>query len=224
MIVTIDGPAASGKTTIGRMLAIRLGIYYLYSGFLYRGLAYVLTEHAGYTLDDLYNPRPEDIAEYLDTERLVYTFNGEQEHVFFDGQDITPHLKTNTIDRAASIMSTNQYVRLTINNLMHDIADEKDIVVDGRDVGSVVFPDADFKFYITAPADVRAQRWQRDQQKLGPQVTFAKALETITERDKRDTERLVSPLIVPNNAIVVDTAQLTPEQAVEQLLLHMQNY
>ena len=151
MIITIDGPTASGKSTLGRMLAKELGHYYLYSGLMFRALAYVLKNQYGYTNEQFEQPRIEDIDSVLAPKRFVYTYDDQhKERIFFDGVDITPHLKAGGIDQLASVVSRNSAVRDRLTQLQRSIAESADVIVDGRDSGSVVFPYADYKFYVTA--------------------------------------------------------------------------
>ena len=219
MIITIDGPTASGKSTIARALAKRLGYFYVYSGLLYRALAYLLVNHFRYKKDDLCNPRGEDVVELIDPQRFYYQYDDQfKERIIFDGQDITPHLQERFIDQAASIVSINKYVRDWVTNLQRQIARDFSVVVDGRDAGTVVFPGADIKFYFTAKDEIRAERWRAEQQKLGNDFTQDEALQIIIERDKRDSERKLAPLTIPNDAIVVDNSDLSIEQSVEKMM------
>ncbi len=219
MIITIDGPSASGKSTIGRKLAKRLGYYYVYSGLLFRALAYLLIHKRGYKEDDLRNPRAEDIEYCFDPEQFYYQFNDQfQERVFFKEIDITPHLKISFIDKMSSILSTNKRVRERIAAVQRDIARDYSVVVDGRDAGSVVFPDADIKFFLTASVEIRAERWRQEKIKIGSDYSREEAIKRISERDQRDRERELAPLIIPDNAIVVDSSQMTVDQTVEKML------
>lgn len=217
--ITIDGPVASGKSTISRMLAKKLGYYYIYSGALYRALAYVLIHNKGYTHEQLHHPEMSDVLECLNPLRLIYTYDAQsQERVFFDGIDITSHLKDSSIDQGASIVSTDPQVRDEINKLIRLIAQKFDVVVDGRDAGTVIFPDATKKFYLTAELDVRARRWQEAQRKLGNAYTHAQALQQLNERDKRDKERKIAPLVIPDEAILIDNSELDAEQTLAEIV------
>jgi CMP/dCMP kinase len=222
MIITIDGPTASGKTTAGRLLAKNRDIYYLYSGLLYRALAYLLITHEVYQDDDLRNPKQEDLVRYTDPQRFLYKYDDQsQEQVFFDGQDITHFLKTSFIDHAASVLSASKQVRILLTNIQRKIAQSFDLVVDGRDTGSYVFPQADYKFFITASVDVRAQRWQRQQATLGNEFSLYEAIEQIMLRDRRDSTRAVAPLIIPEDAFVINNDNLNPKQTVEKMLTYI---
>ena len=219
MIITIDGPVASGKSTIGRQLAKRLGYYYIYSGLLFRALAYLLIHERGYKENDLRNPQAEDIGHCFDPEQFYYQYTDEfQERVFFQEIDITPHLKTSFIDRMSSILSTSKRARELITAVQRDIARDYSVVVDGRDAGSVVFPDADIKFFLTASVEERAGRWREKQEKIGNVYSLKEAIEKINERDQRDQERELAPLVIPDDAIVVNNNQMTVDQTVEKML------
>lgn len=219
MIITIDGPSASGKSTIGRKLAKHLGYYYAYSGLLFRALAYLLIHERGYKEYDLRNPRAEDIEYCFDPEQFYYQFNDQfQERVFFQEIDITPHLKISFIDQMSSILSINKRVRERIVAIQRDVARDYSVVVDGRDAGSVVFPDADIKFFLTASVEIRAERWRQEQIKIGNDYSREEAIEKINERDQRDRKRELAPLIIPDDAIVVDSSQMTVDQTVEKML------
>ena len=220
MIITIDGPVASGKSTIGRMLADKLEYYYLNSGLLYRALGYVLITFRGYSIETLNQIAQKDIDYCLDVTRFSYRYDAQQnESLFFDGNNITSYLKDRIIDKAASIISSNEHVRDAITQIQHRIAAHSNIVADGRDVGSIVFPQAEYKFFITASVQVRAERWQKDQQKkYGNYFSLSEAVAAITDRDDRDKMRIIAPLIVPVGAIVIDTSELSLKQVLEKMM------
>jgi len=223
MIITIDGPTASGKSTTARALADKIGIYYLNSGKLYRAFAYLLMEHAGYTEQQLAQPKEEDIFGYLSPNRLVYTYTPEEsERIFFDDEDITPYLHGNaTIDQAASIVSQNNQVREKITDLCREIGNKFSLVADGRDTGSVVFPHATVKFYLTASLPVRAQRWQEFISQRGTEISLQEAEEQLVIRDKRDMDRAVAPLVAPEGAIFIDNSELPLTEVIGKMLEHI---
>jgi len=218
-IITIDGVVASGKSTLARMIAHELHYYYLCSGLLYRSLAYVLVHIFGYTQKTITHINIADIAQCFDPQRFEYRYDTEhQERIFFDGQDITPLLKDSLIDTITSITSVNIHVRQCVTNIQHMLASDHNIVIDGRDVGSVVFPHAQVKFYVTAAIEVRAERWLLDQKKHGHVYTVQQAIEKIADRDNRDRERTVAPLIIPEGAIVIDTSDMSIQEAYALML------
>lgn len=219
MIITIDGPSASGKSTIARMLAHELGYYYVCSGFLYRSLAYLLINKCGYKLSHFGAVVPQDIVACFDPEKFEYTYDAiNQERIFFEGTNITPFLKDSMIDKAASIVSMDEYARHFVTTLQRAFALSHDIVIDGRDAGSATFPNAQVKFFLMASTEVRAQRWLTDQKKYGNNFSLQQAIEKISDRDRRDRERSMAPLIVPHNAIVIDNSTLTLQQTFERMV------
>ncbi len=210
MIITIDGPVASGKSTIARMLADKLGYYYIYSGLLYRAVAYAALDN---------NITIENITEqqvHILFDMLRYQYNGK-EHICYHGKDITDQLFSPAVDDAASRISVLSHVRDTINSWQKELAQSHDAIVDGRDSGSVVFADADLKLYLDAPIEIRAQRWVDKQRKQGRTFTMQEAAAAIKQRDERDAQRSVAPLIVPDGAVILENVH-DPEDIVQQIV------
>jgi len=218
MIIAIDGPTASGKSTIANALAQKLGMYYVATGLLYRALAYILVHHRRHNEQQLMHPKREDINWSMDPERFAYTYDKSKVMICFQGVDITPFLKTKEIDYYASLIAADKQVREEMLTFQRAFAQQRNVVAEGRDIGSVVFPNAEFKFFITASPQERARRWQQDQLKKGKQYSFEESLKTITERDRRDSERTVSPLKVTKEAIIIDTTTLTKEETLQKIL------
>ena len=219
MIVTIDGPTASGKSTLARMLAEELHFYFLSTGLLYRALAYILITKYTYDEGKIRNPHSDDIDEIVNYKKIIYTYDAsDKERILFDHQDITPELKHSFIDTMSSILSTNAHVRMVLLNFQRAFAAQHDVVVEGRDTGSVVFPHADIKFFLTGSVEVRAQRWLIDQAKKGTSFSLSEAIRAITDRDTRDKEREIAPLRVPEQAVIIDSSALTRKQVLETML------
>jgi CMP/dCMP kinase len=225
MIITIDGPTASGKSTVSRILADKLAFYYVCSGLIYRAIAYLLVNRYGYTSETLPAVKAEDLAQCTDLQRLQYSYDQlSQERIFFDQEDITIFLKDKFIDHVTSIVSINKDVRSAVTTIQRTIADDYDIVIDGRDVGSVVFPNAQVKFFVTASVAVRAERWRKDQERYGNHIVLEEAIKLISDRDERDRTRTIAPLVVPKNAIIIDTSELTIQQTIEKMLEYINKY
>jgi CMP/dCMP kinase len=217
MIITIDGPAASGKSSAARCLAQKLGFYYLYSGLLYRGCAYVLLK-AGFTKKEFARIDPGAVSTYYNVKRIryLYTLNhGEQ--LFFDGADITAQLKTPKIDEASSLLAENPAIREAIRLVQQEYSATSNIVADGRDMGTVVFPHAQVKFFLTASVEARAQRWQHAQKTVGNSFTIEEATAILTERDHRDTIRDHSPLAVARDAIMIDNTNMSAAETCQKI-------
>ncbi len=216
MIITIDGPTASGKSSAGRTLAKKLGYYYIYSGLLYRAIAYLLIKHFNYTLQTIAQVKEHELESIIDSKKFVYQFN-DGECIKFNHEDITPHLKDALIDQAASLVSTNPMVRSYVDQMQKIMASEYDAVVDGRDAGTQVFPNAEYKFFLTAKPEVRAKRWQAQQKKRGEDISLDDALEFISIRDTRDSTRDHAPLKKAEDAIEIDNSDLSLEETINRL-------
>jgi cytidylate kinase len=218
MIITIDGPTASGKSTLARAVAQKLGFYYVYSGLLFRALAYILMRDKGYTLASIAHPHAADVDYALDPAFFSYSYSDGKEHILFHEENITSLLKTNDIDAAASIISTDPSVRQCILEVQRAVAREHSVVADGRDAGSVVFPHAEYKFFVTASLSERARRWILDQAKQGRTFTPEQAQEQLEERDHRDSTRVHAPLIIPAGAQIIDTTTLSKDEALAAII------
>lgn len=214
MIITIDGPTASGKSTIARQLALKLGITYINTGLLFRAMAYLVhTKHLS-TPTGLLTVGKESIVLYRYTEE-----KGAQ--VFYKSENITPLLKTPSIDLLASQIALNKEVRKSIENYQRYLAETQSVIADGRDCGTVIFPQAEYKFYITARLEIRAHRWQKDQEKKGHHYSLSECKRLIEERDIRDSARALAPLTIPPGAFIIDTSIMSIEEVVSTCLAHI---
>jgi CMP/dCMP kinase len=218
MIITIDGPTASGKSTLAMELAKELNIYHLNSGYLYRALAYVLVNYFNYNEEKLRHPNINDLIEILNPSIFVYSYENQKVKILYNNKDITFFLKTAEIDNYSSIISTIIDVRKILLSYQRNFAQKHDLVIEGRDCGSVVFPNADIKIYLTAPLEVRAMRWQKDMQKKGKNFSLDEAIKIVNERDERDLNRKISPLVVPESAIIIDDACFSQNELLEKVL------
>ncbi len=219
MIITIDGPAASGKSSTGRLLAEKLGFFYLYSGLLYRAVAYTAINRLGYSLEDLkhYTEAPEGIKQIVPDLQYIYTpTTGDQ--VYVKNENITAGLKDPYLDQAASLVSTYPSIRKALTDLQRELAQGKDIVVDGRDAGTVVFPQADYQFFLMARVEERARRWVEQQKKRGNQVSLVQAIGELSSRDHRDANRLLAPLTISPNAQIIDNTALSLQEVTERMI------
>jgi cytidylate kinase len=217
LIITLDGPSGSGKSTLAYMLAQRFGYFYLNSGFLYRGLAYILVQKYGYDEQALKNPDLATIEQIIFSEAFRYEYCNGEVKVFFE-QEITPFLKEVEVSFHASLIAQHPAVLDWLKKYQQDlVAQHPHAVVEGRNIGSVVFPDAELKCFVTASPEVRAKRLQKDQKIYQKDLSFEEAYVAVIARDTRDRERAHSPLIEPEDSIVIDTSSRTIEESLEEI-------
>ena len=214
MIIAIDGPSGAGKSTLGKMLAKKLNLLYLDTGAMYRAVALAVTR-AGVPFRDI--DRIADIAENADIDLI-----GEPDamKVMLDGEDVSIDIRTLDAAQSASVVSTISEVRRIMVEHQRIIgnAAPNGCVLEGRDIGSVVFPHADIKFFLTAKPEARARRRYTEDQAKGRISTYEQTLAEINERDERDVSREDSPLTISDDAVVIDTSELDLAEVFEQML------
>lgn len=215
LTIAIDGPAGAGKSTVAQMVADKLGYLYIDTGAMYRAVTYFVLKH-NINLSD-----HEAITKAAREADIVLKPKAEGEskpRVFLNGEDITDKIRSNEISRLVSPLSAIASVREVLVEQQRKLAYQGGAVLDGRDIGTVVLPQAEVKIFLTATAEERARRRMKDLQTLGEQKEFQQLLEEIEARDKRDSTRDVAPLKVADGGIVVNTDELTIEQVVERIL------
>jgi cytidylate kinase len=218
MIITIDGPSGAGKSTLALKIAKHLHFSYLNSGYFYRGLAYVLKTFYGYDEDKMKDPDLQDLKALFESGNLKYRYEHGLAKMFWI-DDITFFLKDPQISQFAAFLGTHEMVRELVHQAERAFVTDHDTVIEGRACGSVIFPQAQIKFFLTASLDVRAQRLQYDQQKRGNILSLQEAIEHISMRDKMDLERPVEPLIKPVGAIELDSTHQTADE-LEKICLN----
>ena len=211
MIVTIDGPAGTGKSTAARRLAERLGFDHLDTGAMYRVVAWRCLQ----TQIDL-----DSHDQIADTARNC-SISFEENRVLVDSVDVTDEIRSAEVTSTASIVAQVPRVRDRLVGWQRELAEDRDIVCEGRDQGTVVFPNAECKFFLTADVGERARRRQRELEGRGEAVDFEDLLRQQIERDARDQDREVAPLRPATDAIVIDTTSLSIDQVVELLCHHV---
>ena len=210
-VITIDGLASSGKTSISRKLSKKLGYYFLDSGILYRAVAYIcLTE----SLDqdtNLLIANLKNNLEVVPDKKKHYTVN-------YKGNDLSDYLYNEEIGVHASIVSQKPEIREYLMRLQHNCVEPPGLVANGRDMGSKVFPDADFKLFIKADLVVRAKRRFKQLSDAGKEASLDKITSQLAERDKNDTNRKISPLIAPPGSIEIDSSHLNVDRILDKIL------
>jgi len=208
IVVTIDGPAGAGKSTVAKQLARRLGYRLLDTGAIYRAVA-LAAYRRGIPWTDA--GACAEVARDLD---IRFDFVGDKNHVFIAGEDVSSAIRTPEISQGASQVSAHPPVRAALLELQRRLGSGGGVVVEGRDTGTVVFPSADAKFFLTATEVERARRRVAE---LGPSADYEKTLLEIRERDQRDASRDVAPMRPADDAVLVDNSTQTIEQVVENL-------
>jgi CMP/dCMP kinase len=213
LIIAIDGPVGSGKSTLARRVAELMGYVYIDTGAMYRAVA-VKALRRGVSL----NAGNELAALAGNTRVDLRTQNGTQQ-VFLDGEDVTAAIRTPEVAQAASKVAVVPGVRQVLVAEQRRAGQQGGVVMEGRDIGSVVFPDAKLKIFLTASPKIRAERRWREHQQKGDAIDLPRTLEEIHERDRRDQERTSSPLVRAKDAVVVDSTAMDPEEVARLVVL-----
>lgn len=211
-IVTLDGPSGSGKGTVGRLLAQVLNFNYLDSGLLYRGVAILVIEK-GIALSDVSNI--EEIARNMNLE-----FSSENNKIFLDGIDVSNSIRTEEISIVSSKVAQLKSVRAILHEIQRGYLKGNGLIADGRDMGTVIFPDADLKIFITASPEARAYRRHKELLGRGESVSLRDLERSIASRDRSDSERKISPLVPALDAIIIDTSNMTVEEVKDEIVKH----
>ncbi len=209
--IAIDGPAGAGKSTIARILAKELQYIYVDTGALYRAVGYYMLEH-GVSPDDA----EAVVAQLPNVEVSLQFVNGEQQ-VMLNGENVSGCIRTPAVSMAASTVSAIPAVRQFLFDLQQNMAKTNNVIMDGRDIGTVVLPWADVKIFLTASPEARARRRFIELQEKGDPATYEEVLADMKQRDYNDTHRETAPLKQAEDAVLADTSDITLEQSVELL-------
>ena len=213
LIIAIDGPVGSGKSTLARRVAAMMGYIYIDTGAMYRAMA-LKAQRRGVPFDAL------DALTALASEtRIDLTTNNATQQVFLDGEDVTGAIRTPEVAQAASKVAVVPGVRKVLVAEQRRAGEQGGVVMEGRDIGSVVFPDAHLKIFLTASPEIRAERRWREHQQKGDAIDLARTLVEIHERDRRDREREISPLVKAPNAVVVDSTAMEAEEVARLVVM-----
>ncbi|MCH3971878.1 MAG: (d)CMP kinase [Oscillospiraceae bacterium] len=209
--IAIDGPAGAGKSTIARKVAAEIGFLYVDTGALYRALGLFALQR---------DAAPDDVAAVtalLPQIHLSLQFENGAQKVFLQGEDVSEQIRTPEVSRASSLVSAIPQVRTFLFDLQKQLAEQNNVIMDGRDIGTVVLPDAQLKIFLTASPEDRAQRRFQEMQQKGQPADYARVLADIRRRDEQDTHRAVAPLKAAMDALKVDTTGNTLEESVALL-------
>ena len=211
LIIAIDGPSAAGKSTLGRMLARALDLLYIDTGSMYRAIALAVMESSINSQDD--------VAVGSLASRVDIDLAGDPDslRVMLGGTDVTDQIRTEEVTDLSSVVSAIPEVRRAMVAKQREMA-KRGAVLNGRDIGSVVFPDADVKFFLTALPQARAERRYNEERASDPRADFEETFTDMTERDRRDSTRADSPLVVADDAIVVDSTGLSVDEVFEKMM------
>jgi cytidylate kinase len=212
LIIAIDGPSGSGKSTLGRMLARELGLLYIDTGSMYRAVALAVIESTSVNESD-------DVAVGSLAERIDIDLAGEPDslRVTLNGRDVSDRIRDEDVTNISSIISTIPAVRRAMVQRQREFG-ERGAVMNGRDIGTVVFPTADVKFFLTADLNERAKRRLAEEREHNPEATYEQTLADITERDRRDTTREDSPLVAADDAIIVDSSGMQIDDVFAKMM------
>ena len=215
LVITIDGPAGAGKSTVSKILAKKLNYIYLDTGALYRAIAYKALK-LKISLDEV-----STLADLCSKTTVVLKNNGGQMKVYVDGEDVEDKIRTEEVGLAASKISTFAVVREKLLNLQREAGIQGGIVAEGRDMGSVVFPHADYKFYLDAKLEERIKRRHKELSIKDSSVKYKSIQEDMLARDKQDKQRELAPLKAPDGAIIIDSDNLSIGKVVEKIIFYI---
>jgi CMP/dCMP kinase len=214
LIIAIDGPVGSGKSTLARRVAELLGYVYVDTGAMYRALAFKALRN-GLPLDG----HDDDLVALARATRIDLRAEDGTQRVFLDHDDVTTAIRTPEVSQAASKIAVNAGVRQVLVAEQRRAGERGGVVMEGRDIGSVVFPDAQLKIFLTASPETRAERRWREHEQKSDHINLQRTLEEIRERDRRDLQRSTSPLVRAADAVVVDSTAMEPEEVARLVVL-----
>lgn len=212
MQIAIDGPSGAGKSSIAKAIAARLGIVYVDTGALYRTVGYYVRSR-GYARDDR-----EGIVACLPAIHIEVRYENGAQHVYLNGEDLGDRIREPEISMYASAVSAVPEVRAFLLDTQRDIAAKNSVIMDGRDIGTVILPNAEVKIFMTASVEARAMRRTKELEAKGMPARFEDVLREMEERDRNDRERDVAPAVAAADAILLDNSDMTIEENVEAVL------
>lgn len=212
MKIAIDGPAGAGKSSIAKLVAKKLSFVYVDTGAMFRTVAY-------YFLSQGKDPSDaEMVTEECEKISISIEYKDGAQHIFLDGTDVSTEIRQEEVGKNASVVAKNQAVRNRLLALQRQMAEKQDVIMDGRDIGTVVLPDAQVKIYLTASASVRAERRYKELVEKGESCNLKKIEEDIIARDEQDMDREIAPLKQAEDAVLVDSSYMTIEEVVDKII------
>ncbi|MFR1255588.1 MAG: (d)CMP kinase [Eubacterium sp.] len=212
MKIAIDGPAGAGKSSIAKLVAKKLSFVYVDTGAMFRTVAY-------YFLSQGKDPSDaEMVTEECEKISISIEYKDGAQHIFLDGTDVSTEIRQEEVGKNASVVAKNQAVRNRLLALQRQMAEKQDVIMDGRDIGTVVLPDAQVKIYLTASASVRAERRYKELVEKGESCNLKKIEEDIIARDEQDMNREIAPLKQAEDAVLVDSSYMTIEEVVDKII------
>ena len=212
MKIAIDGPAGAGKSSIAKLVAKKLSFVYVETGAMFRTVAY-------YFLSQGKDPSDaEMVTEECEKISISIEYKDGAQHIFLDGTDVSTEIRQEEVGKNASVVAKNQAVRNRLLALQRQMAEKQDVIMDGRDIGTVVLPDAQVKIYLTASASVRAERRYKELVEKGETCNLKKIEEDIIARDEQDMNREIAPLKQAEDAVLVDSSYMTIEEVVDKII------
>lgn len=213
--IAIDGPAGAGKSTIAKLVAKKLDYIYVDTGAMYRAIAYELVR-TGVDIED-----EKALTDACAKMKIEIKYENGVQQVYMNGENVTPYLRTEETGNMASKSSAKAPVRAALLDIQRNMAVEHNVVMDGRDIGTNVLPNAETKIYLTASADERANRRYKELTEKGETADFFKIKADIIERDERDMNRAIAPLKQAEEAVLVDSSDMTIDEVVDAILSHV---
>ena len=209
--VAIDGPAGAGKSSVAKAIAKEMSYIYVDTGAMYRAIGLFLL-NKGADIED-----PKACESFLPEIEIRIGYEDGAQHIFLNGEDVSAKIRTEEVSNAASVTSQYPAIREKLLDLQHEMANRYDVVMDGRDIGTVILPNADLKIFLTASVRVRAERRMKENLEKGIACTLEEIEKDIAERDYRDSHRETSPLKQAEDAILVDTSDMSIEQVISTI-------
>ena len=211
IIVAIDGPAASGKSTVSKIIADKLNFNYIDTGAMYRCITLKMIR------ENILLTEEEKIIDLLNRTEISFKNIDDNQHVFLDGEDVSELIRKPNVNELVSPVSAIKIIREKLVDLQRKLGDTENVIMEGRDITTVVFPNAEVKIYLDAKLEVRAERRYKELIEKGNDVTYEEILESVSKRDKNDMEKEFGALKIADGAIYIDSTDLTPEEVFEKI-------